>query len=192
MMLTFENVTFFYDKKKVLQNFALSVRKGEILAVMGESGCGKSTLLNLASGLRKPKAGKILCNTKKISYVFQEPRLLPWLTVAENIRAILPKQEENEQAIADALQTVALSDAAELYPDELSGGMRTRASLARALAYGGELFLLDEPFAALNEELRRQLAVSMRQTFKQNGTSVILVTHQTADAELLADRIITL
>ncbi len=191
-MLKFEQVSFSYGKKKVLEHFSFSLGTGEILALMGDSGCGKSTVLNLAAGLRKPSEGNITSNAAKLSYVFQEPRLLPWLTVEENIRAVLPKNENNDEAILQALQTVELHDTAGLYPDELSGGMKSRVSLARALAYGGDLFLLDEPFAALQEELCERLSRTLRDHLKEKGASALLVTHRRKDAELLADRILTL
>lgn len=191
-MLEFQNVCFAYGKKQVLTDLSFTLSDGEILAVMGESGCGKSTLLQLVAGFLKPKSGIILNQACKISYAFQEPRLFPWLTVTENLRAVLSDKDTADSRIADALDTVSLSDAAHLYPDELSGGMKSRASLARALAYGGDLYLLDEPFAALNEELRAELSIKLRERIRQSGASAILVTHQRADAELMADRILAL
>ena len=191
-MLEFQNVCFAYGKKQVLTDLSFTLSDGEILAVMGESGCGKSTLLQLVAGFLKPKSGIILNQACKISYAFQEPRLFPWLTVTENLRAVLSDKDTADSRIADALDAVSLSDAAHLYPDELSGGMKCRASLARALAYGGDLYLLDEPFAALNEELRAELSIKLRERIRQSGASAILVTHQRADAELMADRILML
>ena len=191
-MLEFQNVYFAYDKKQVFTDLSFALANGEILAVMGESGCGKSTLLQLVAGFLKPKKGIIVNEACKISYAFQEPRLFPWLTVSENLRAILSDKYTADSRIAEALDAVSLSDAANLYPDELSGGMKSRASLARALAYGGDLYLLDEPFAALNEELRAELSATIRERIKQSGASAILVTHQRADAELMADRVLYL
>jgi NitT/TauT family transport system ATP-binding protein len=191
-MLEFQNVYFAYDKKQVFTDLSFTLANGEILAVMGESGCGKSTLLQLVAGFLKPKKGIIVNEACKISYAFQEPRLFPWLTVSENLRAILSDKYTADSRIAEALDAVSLSDAANLYPDELSGGMKSRASLARALAYGGDLYLLDEPFAALNEELRAELSATIRERIKQSGASAILVTHQRADAELMADRVLYL
>ena len=191
-MLEFQNIYFAYDKKQVFTDLSFTLANGEILAVMGESGCGKSTLLQLVAGFLKPKKGIIVNEACKISYAFQEPRLFPWLTVSENLRAILSDKYTADSRIAEALDAVALSDVANLYPDELSGGMKSRASLARALAYGGDLYLLDEPFAALNEELRAELSLTLRERIKQSGASAILVTHQRADAELMADKVLYL
>ncbi len=189
-MLKLENVSFSYGKKQVLKDFSLTLASGELLCVMGPSGCGKSTLLHLAAGLQKPSGGNLQNNATQTAYVFQEPRLFPWLTVAENIRAVLPKNTDNETLIDESLALVGLTDAKTLYPSALSGGMRSRASLARALAYGGDLFLLDEPFAALHEELCLELAEKLRNELKQRSASAILVTHRRADAEVFGDRIL--
>lgn len=190
-MLKMTNVTFAYEKQSIFENLSLELKKGEILAIMGPSGYGKTTLLGLASGLLKPQKGEILNSFKKIAYVFQEPRLFPWLTVKENLLAVMDKTEENaEKTVNDCLALVGLADAADKYPDELSGGMKSRASLARALSYGGDLFLLDEPFAALDEDLRRDLAIKIKDYLRARGSSAILVTHNREDAEMIADRIL--
>ena len=191
-MLEFQSVCFSYEKKPVLTDLSFSLADGEILAVMGESGCGKSTLLRLAAGLLKPQSGLILSRAQQIAFAFQEPRLFPWLTVGENIRAVLKDRIESDRIMREVLVSVELSDAETLYPDQLSGGMKSRAALARALAYGGDLLLLDEPFAALNEELRAELSVTRRERIKQSGASAILVTHQRTDAEWMADKILVL
>jgi len=191
-MLNIQNLSFSYGKTKVLQNFNLSLAPGELLSIMGPSGCGKSTLLHLIAGLRKPSGGTLKVNTQRISYVFQEPRLLPWLTVAQNLAAVLPNPKSGAVRIESALRLVGLTDAKELYPKELSGGMKIRVSLARALVYGGNLVLLDEPFSALDEDLRARLVQDLRNYFKRNAITAILVTHQSADAEGFADRVLHL
>lgn len=192
-MLNIHELSFSYGEKKILDRFSISVKAGEIVAVMGPSGCGKSTLLHLIAGLKKPTCGEITCNADRISYAFQEPRLFPWMTVEENLLAVLSSRDETARKQAEqALYTVSLSDAKALFPAELSGGMRTRASLARALTYGGDLFLLDEPFSALDAALRRSLAERLRNEFKARGATVILVTHDSEDASILADRTVRL
>ena len=191
-MLKMTNVTFAFEKQSIFENLSLKLKKGEILAIMGPSGYGKTTLLGLASGLLKPQKGEILNSFEKIAYVFQEPRLFPWLTVKENLLAVMDKTDGNaEKTVNDCLALVGLSDAADKYPDELSGGMKSRASLARALSYGGDLFLLDEPFAALDEDLRRDLAIKIKDYLRARGASAILATHNREDAEMIADRILT-
>ncbi len=188
-MLHLDQISFSYGQKQILEDLSLTLKKGELLAVMGPSGCGKSTLLHLIAGLKRPNGGSITVNAARISYVFQEPRLFPWLTLEQNLRAVLSDQETADGRIEKALEAVGLSDSASLYPAQLSGGMKIRASLARALAFGGDLFLLDEPFASLDETLCNELCIKLREYFKQNGISAILVTHRTQDAQSFADRI---
>lgn len=191
-MLEMKNISFSFEGKSIFQNLSFSLKKGEIVAVMGPSGYGKTTLLGLASGLLKPKSGEILNSFEKIAYVFQEPRLFPWLTVKENLLAVMDAKDDcANKIVTECLSLVGLADAADQYPDELSGGMKSRASLARALSYGGDLFLLDEPFAALDEDLRRDLAVKIKDYLRARDASAILVTHNREDAEMIADRILT-
>lgn len=193
-MIAFENVTFAYDEKKVLDSLSFSLKSGELLAVMGDSGCGKSTLLHLAAGLLKPKDGKITSDHARISYAFQEPRLLPWLTVRENLLSVLSKDELSigKERIPAILNGMGLSNVEFLYPNELSGGMKSRVSLARALLYDGDLFLLDECFASLDEALRAELTESLRDQLKQKKKTAIFVTHLKSEAEAFSDRILTL
>ena len=190
-MLKFENVTFSYGEKTILRDFSFELKKGEVVALMGASGIGKSTVLNLAAGFCKPQEGQIIRSAERISYAFQEPRLFPWLNVLENVNAVLAANKTTKEDALKALDLVALSDSAALFPAELSGGMKSRVSLARAIAYNGDLFLLDEPFAALDEELRHRLAGGILDHIRKCGASCLIVTHQREDAEL-ADRIITL
>lgn len=192
-MLRITDLSFSFDKKNVLENFSLELKKGEILSVMGPSGCGKTTLLGLIAGLLKPQKGEIVNSFEKIAYVFQEPRLFPWLTVKENLFAVLDEKEEDAQkVILESLDLVGLADSLNKYPNELSGGMKSRVSLARALVYGGDLFLFDEPFAALDEELRHILAAKIKDYLVARGASAIFVTHNRDDAQQIADRILTI
>ena len=192
-MLKITHLTFAFDKKNVLEDISFELKKGETLAVMGSSGYGKTTLLNLVAGLLKPQEGEIENTFEKVSYVFQEPRLFPWLTVKENLLAVMDEKDENaEQAVLECLALVGLSDSLDKYPSELSGGMKSSAALARGLAFGGDLFLLDEPFAALDEDLRHSLTQKVKEYLNARGASAILVTHNKEDAESIADRILTL
>lgn len=192
-MLKITDLSFSFDKKKILEDFSLELKKGEILAVMGPSGYGKTTLLRLVAGLLKPQKGEIENTFEKTAYAFQEPRLFPWLTVKENLLAVMGDKDENaKETVLECLELVELSDALDKYPSELSGGMKSRASLARALAFGGDLFLFDEPFAALDEDLRHSLAEKIKEYIQTRGASAILVTHNKEDAENIADRILIL
>ncbi len=192
-MLEFRNVSFSYPNgNPVFDHFSFELSDGELLAVMGSSGCGKTTLLSLAAGLQKPSSGFIISSHRQISYVFQEPRLFPWMNVRQNVEVVLHNRQATESYSAEILKTVGLEEHAFLFPHELSGGMKSRVSLARALAYDGDLFLLDEPFAALDQNLRQTLAESIRLHLKKRRASAILVTHQVSDAQAIADRILSL
>ena len=192
-MLKMNRITFAFDKKTIFKDFSLELKKGEILAVMGPSGCGKTTLLELSAGLLKPQKGEVITSFEKLAYVFQEPRLFPWLTVKENLLAVMDEKDENaEKTVLKCIELVGLSDSLDKYPNELSGGMKSRVSLARALAFGGDLFLFDEPFAALDEDLRHSLAQKIKDYIRACGASAILVTHNKEDAENIADRILVL
>ena len=149
----------------------------------------RSTLTDLC----KRNGWQIVNTFEKIAYVFQEPRLFPWLTVKENLLAVIDEKNESAaKTVAECLALVGLSDSLDKYPSELSGGMKSRVSLARALAYGGDLFLFDELFAALDEELRHTLTVKIKDYLRSRGASAILVTHNREDAEKISDRILTL
>ena len=190
-MLEWKNLCFSYGEREVLHDLSDTVADGEILAVMGPSGCGKSTLLSLCAGLLTPTGGSLRCNAKRRSMVFQEPRLFPWYNVMDNLRAVLPRDIPEEQ-IQQALASVELNDSSHLFPAALSGGMKSRVAIARAIAYDGDLFLLDEPFAALDEDLRVRIATRLRAHLKARNATALLVTHLQSDAQLLADRIIDL
>ena len=192
-MLKVSDLTFSFGEKNVIDHLSFELNAGEILAVMGPSGCGKTTLLGIVAGLLKPQSGEIENTFAKISYAFQEPRLFPWLTVKENVLAVMDEKDpEAEETAMESLALVELSSSSDKYPEALSGGMKSRASLARALAYGGDIFLLDEPFAALDEDLRRSLGETLKEYLRANNASAILVTHNKEDAERIADRILTL
>ena len=193
-MIRFDQVSFSYGDKEVLRELSFCLETGELLALMGESGCGKTTLLHLAAGLQGPQTGEIRSDHARVSIAFQEPRLFPWLTVRENLLSALPQSERRagEERLSALLAEMGLSDVEGLYPRELSGGMKSRVSLARALLYGGDLLLLDEPFSALDEEMRQELATRLRRELKKEGKTAILVTHLRAEAEAFADRVLRL
>ena len=188
-MIYFENVGLSYGESSVLEDLTLYVSPGEHIALMGPSGCGKSSLLNIAAGLLPPGTGRVRINTRRIAYVFQEPRLLPWLTAAQNVNAVLSDKPATMPQAMQWLEAVGLADAADKLPRELSGGMQQRVNLARALAFNGELLLLDEPSHGLDEDLQESIwSLLKRHT---QGKTLLLVTHDRQEATQLADRVLT-
>ena len=189
-MLALVNVTRQYPNgTTALQDATLAVDYGEFIALLGPSGCGKSTLLRLIAGLDQPTSGTVSTQTKTIGYVFQDPTLLPWATAEQNVVLPLRLQHRPGDPL-DALARVGLRDFTQARPRELSGGMRMRVSLARALVANPDLLLLDEPFAALDESTRHTLQQDLRVLCKQQGCSAIFVTHSIYEAAFLATRIV--
>ena len=189
-MIEVKNLAKSFGKKNVLNNVSFSVPSTGGYAIAGKSGIGKTTLLRLIAGLEAPDAGTILTEGARISYKFQEPRLMNWLTALENVAIVVEdKEKANEFALA-LLEKVGLSDAASLYPDQLSGGMQQRVALARALAFEGDVLLLDEPFSAVDEETKKDLLSIVKQYSKTHA--VILVTHDPDEIESLGATVIHL
>ena len=180
-MIELKSISVSFSGTPVLENCSLSVPAGRSAALTGPSGCGKTTLLRIAAGLQKPDAGSVRVEGR-VSYVFQEPRLFPWLTAMENLALVAPDGAE------EWLARAGLKDAAAKYPDELSGGMRQRLNIVRALAYGGEVLLLDEPFKGLDAPLRKGIASLIAR--ERAGRTLLLVTHDAVDLEL-ADHVYT-
>jgi len=189
-MIELNAVTAGYREQTVLENCSLRVFPGEHIAVMGPSGSGKTTLLKLIAGTLPPRSGTVRVEAEKISYLFQEPRLLPWLTAEENVNLVLSDSAATMDQARHWLDIVGLSDAAGKRPVALSGGMRQRVALARALAYGGDLFLLDEPMSALDSALSVQL-ISLLKQYTQ-GKTMIFVTHSLEQAKRIGGKIYTL
>ena len=187
-----------------LKNINLEVAQGECLALIGHSGCGKSTLLNLIAGLLKPSSGAMYCDQRPIygpeperSVVFQNHNLLPWLTCAENIylavESVFGKAETEAQLqerVQRALEMVDLIKAADKYPNEISGGMKQRVGIARALSVEPRLLLLDEPFGALDALTRSALQDELVKIIQDLNCTAVLVTHDVDEAVFLADRIV--
>ena len=193
-----------------VESMDLEIAAGEFVAILGPSGCGKSTLMRIVAGLERPTGGTVavshpdaLAHPKgtgspdsSLAYVFQDAHLLPWRTVLSN--AALPLElrgvarAERDQAATDALVKVGLGDALARYPAQLSGGMRMRVSLARAMVTQPTLLLLDEPFAALDEITRQRLDEQLRELWQARRMTVIFVTHSTNEAVFLAERTVVL
>lgn len=186
-MINLKNVTLTYGGNVILKDLNLSVKNGEHIAIMGESGSGKTTILKLLAKQLSPTSGEVTVNSNRISYMFQEHRLLPWLTAAENVNLVLGDHPESLPEAIKWLKRVGLGDSIDKYPKELSGGMRQRVALARALAFNGDLFLLDEPLASLDEESANEMLNLIEQ--HTAGKTVIFVTHNTEHAKQFADAI---
>ena len=186
-MIRFENVFLRYGDRQVLAGVQLHVPAGGHAALMGPSGCGKTSLLRLAAGLQVPTAGTATCAARRPAYAFQEPRLLPRLTAAENVNAVLSDGPGTMPQAMKWLEAVGLTDAADKLPFQLSGGMAQRVNLARALAYEGDLLLLDEPFKELDEALRDDILTLLRR-YTQDRT-LLVTTHNAQVAHALADAV---
>jgi NitT/TauT family transport system ATP-binding protein len=187
-----------------LDRLDLEVRRGEFVSLLGPSGCGKSTALRIIAALSEPSRGEVVWSKRgeprpsshTIGFVFQEPTLMPWATVFGNVFLPLRLQEMDARSaaprIAEVLERVGLSDFADTYPRELSGGMRMRVSLARALVTDPELLLMDEPFAALDEITRFRLNNDLLSLWQTLGQTIVFVTHSVFESVYLSNRILVM
>lgn len=205
MSLEIKNVCKQFDNadSPTLSNINLEIKDGEFVCVVGHSGCGKSTLLNLIAGLETPTSGEILLNGKKVTepgadrvVMFQEHALYPWLNVIENVRfgmdiAGVPKQEQEEKAM-HFLKMVHLENYKDYAIHQLSGGMRQRAALARALTLDSKIMLMDEPFSALDKQTSNKLRKELEKIWMDTGRTIMFITHSVEEAVYLADRIVVL
>ena len=185
-MITIDRLTLSYGNQQVLKDCSLQVEAGSRVALMGPSGCGKTSLINVIAGLLTPDSGKVSVNGK-VSYVFQEPALFPWLTAVDNINVVLSDRPETLPRAEQLLDAVGLSDCRDKYPHQLSGGQKQRIAICRALAYGGDILLLDEPLKGLDADTRDQVSALLRQEW--TGKTLLLVTHDPSEAQSLCDRV---
>jgi nitrate/nitrite transport system ATP-binding protein len=206
--LKIENVGMTFDTRRgpfvALRDIDLEIRKGEFVTLIGHSGCGKSTLLNLITGLDSPTSGYVFLSGRQIvgpgpdrGVVFQNHSLLPWLTCFENIHLAVERVfggDESRAQLAErttrALELVHLANAADKRPHEISGGMKQRVGIARALAMEPKVLLMDEPFGALDALTRARLQDELMRIVAETGSTVIMVTHDVDEAVLLADRVV--
>ncbi len=185
-MIDIKNVSVSYDGNSVIKSLSLHIGKGEKIALMGPSGCGKTSLINAVAGLVRPEKGSVKLDGR-VSCVFQEPRLLPWLSALENINVVLSDSSETLPEARKWLEAVGLGGDADKLPHELSGGMRQRVSIARALAYGGDILLLDEPLKGMDTDTEASIAELIRSAAEDK--TLILVTHDETEARAFADKI---
>jgi nitrate/nitrite transport system ATP-binding protein len=206
--LQIEQVNMVFNTRRgrfvALQNINLSVRRGEFIAIIGHSGCGKSTVLNLVAGLLDPTDGALILAEREISgpgpdraVVFQNHSLLPWLTCFENVHLaverVFGRKETRAQLTKrtqEAIDLVGLAHAGHKHPHEISGGMKQRVGIARALAMEPKVLLLDEPFGALDALTRATLQDELMRILQEKGSTALMVTHDVDEAVLLADRIV--
>lgn len=183
-----------------LDRLDLDIRQGEFLSLLGPSGCGKSTALRIVAGLGEPSLGTVTWHDadarRSIGFVFQEPTLMPWATVFANVFLPLKlagaEQDAASPRVLEALRRVGLADFAEAYPRELSGGMRMRVSIARALVTAPRILLMDEPFAALDEITRFKLNDDLVDLWRDLGMTVVFVTHSVFESVYLSERIVVM
>src|SRR5215207_5687130 len=203
MRLVADRISHSYGPLTVLDDVSFAVGTGEVVAVVGPSGCGKSTLLRILGGLERPGAGRALLtgeppagSLNPLTFVFQDFALLPWRTVAGNVRLALEghrlARDEREAVVADVLARTGLSEFADAYPKQLSGGMRQRVGIARALAVRPAILLMDEPLSALDAQTRELLMDDILALWERDHPTILYVTHNFQEAIRIADRVCVL
>ena len=195
--ITIDDLSMQYGDATVLDSVSCDIPAGQWVSIVGPSGCGKSTLLRCVAGLTNPTTGMVQLGGQQPAFVFQDPTLLPWRSAADNIQLPLELEEQSMENRSDRILQVAQLvglDATDInkYPRELSGGMRMRVSIARALVMKPNALLLDEPFAALDEILRQQLNQELLHIWQTQQMTVLFVTHNVTEAVYLSQRVLVL
>jgi NitT/TauT family transport system ATP-binding protein len=195
--IVFVHVTKRFDTGTIAVEHAdLQIHRGEFVAVVGPSGCGKSTLLRMAAGLEQPSSGAVNRGTASIGFIFQEPTLLPWRSVRANVELCAElsgtDRAETSRRAAETISAVGLDLFADQLPKTLSGGMKMRVSIARALTLSPDVLLLDEPFGALDEMTRLDMQVELQRLYSQRGFTALFVTHSVPEAVYLANRVVVM
>ncbi|KAB2766102.1 ABC transporter ATP-binding protein [Brucella anthropi] len=202
--LKLDHIDKYFDRSEVLKDINLSISKGEFVSIIGHSGCGKSTLLNLIAGLTPVSSGAVLLENKEVNapgperaVVFQNHSLLPWLSVYENVNLAVTKvfrssktKAERHDWVMTNLDLVQMAHAKDKRPSEISGGMKQRVGIARALAMEPKILLLDEPFGALDALTRAHLQDAVMEIHARLGNTMVMITHDVDEAVLLSDRIV--
>ncbi len=201
MKVVFEGIGMHFAEKRVLEDINLSVRQGEFICILGPSGCGKSTLLNIVGGFAQPTEGEVAIDGELVTgpdprriFVFQERGVFPWLTVEQNVGFGLFRMNEREkrERIAYYVQMVGLAGFEKAYPRELSGGMKQRLEVARALAVDPDVLYLDEPFGALDSITRLQMRRELLRIWQAEKKTILFVTHDIEESVQLADRVVVM
>lgn len=193
-MIRLQGISKTLGTVQVFRDLSFTIEPGSITCILGPSGCGKTTTLQMLAGLDQPDGGSITGQENlRPSYVFQEPRLLPWKTVEDNVHFVLKAHYEpaqRQQLVDDYLERMSLTPYKKHYPNALSGGMKQRLALCRAFAFPHELLLMDEPFKSLDAPLRFNLVKEVAKMWEMNGNTIIFVTHDIAEALLLGHKIL--
>lgn len=186
-----KNIKKSFEDLLVLDHISIDFQKESITCILGPSGCGKSTLLNIITGIIQDYEGEVVgFEREEVSFIFQEDRLIPWLNVYDNMKLVLKgkyKDQELKQRILDYIAMVGIEDYLSFYPSDLSGGMRQRVSIARALAYSGNIIIMDEPFKSIDMKNKRQLIIDFKEICNKTKATVIFVTHDIDEAIELGD-----
>lgn len=190
--LKLADLSFGYESRPLLHNLNLQIPAGQLLCLLGPSGCGKSTLLRLLAGLLEPSGGTLQRSPGPLSFVFQDARLLPWKSVRENVDLPFVLRQKPAPDCRAVLDRVGLWAARDLYPHQLSGGMKQRAAIARALIDQPQLLLMDEPFSALDEGTRLELEQLLRDLWVEQKMTVVFVTHSLSECVFLGERILVM
>lgn len=189
-----QNISKKYNDLTVFSNFSLELDKNKVTCILGPSGCGKTTLLNIVSGITKPDEGSLIgFDDKSFSYIFQEPRLLNWKTIRENIDYVLKgkfSKNDRKDRVQNFLEIVQLSEYADYYPEKVSGGMQQRVAIARAFAFPSDIMLMDEPFKSLDFQLKMNLYHCFLNLWEKDKRTVLFVTHDVHDALMVGDEIL--
>ena len=188
--LQVENLTKSYGEQVLFENISFTIEEGRRVALVAKNGTGKTTLLNIISGLTAPDAGTVEGADGRLSYMFQSARLLPWRTVEENIRLV--REDAPAEEVRSLITAVGLEGFERYYPGQLSGGMARRCALARAFHFGGEIFLMDEPFQGLDYGIRMEMLSMLLSIWQRERPGVLFVTHEIDEALTVATRIAVL
>ena len=202
-IIQFEDVSLAFGAERIYDRLSFEVRRGEFICILGPSGCGKSTLLRMIAGLLEVTVGRIIVDGRtpneawaEIAFVFQSPRLAPWRTAIDNVllgtelRFGAGDKQQRKARAAELLRLVGLAGDARKYPAMLSGGERQRVAIARALAVDPKIVLMDEPFSALDPNMRARMRAEMERIWLETGKTVVFVTHDVEEALQLADRVV--
>lgn len=193
-MFEMESIVINYDNLNVLEDFSLKGETKQFICLFGPSGIGKTTILNVLAGILKPDYGKITLDNERVAYVFQEPRLPPWMTVEQNIEVglynLIRDVRRRKKIVQQVLPKIGLEYFGEYYPEQLSGGMKQRVSIGRAFVIQPDLLLLDEPFSGLDEALKIEMQDLILTLENWHMCTTVMVTHDIQEAFKLSDRIV--